>query len=115
MYTNNLLPLLRWGIPFIILSIMKHAEIGVALFHMVLYSRCSGMVNYWPYPIGLILWMGQCHMIVTLVNLMLGQISRSDGEVDDPFASEPSDDNEFRDVAHVLMKMIKLIHPVSFL
>ena len=89
---------------------MKHAEIGVALFHMVFYSRCSGMVNYWPYPIGFILWMGQCHMIVTLVNLMLGQISRSDGEVD-PFAS---DDNEFRDVAQVLMKMIKLIHPVSF-
>ena len=88
---------------------MKHAEIGVALFHMVFYSRCSGMVNYWPYPIGFILWMGQCHMIVTLVNLMLGQIS--DGEVD-PFAS---DDNEFRYVAQVLMKMIKLIHPVSFL
>ena len=93
---------------------MKHAEIGVAFFHLVFYSKCSGMVNFWPYPIGLILWMGQCYMIVKLVNLMIALIQQPDLDLNDLNLLFESNIN-FRPVRNVVMNMIKLVHPVSVL
>ena len=90
---------------------MKHAETGVAFFYMVFYSKCSGIVKYWPYPIGLILWMGQCHMIVNTVNIMINRIQRTDILEGHPYESNIN----FRPIRNVVMKMIQLVHPVSSL